>query len=180
MAICPRSRHLLVGTDGSGVSFFSQEGDPREDRNLVPATGTSIGKQIGIAIGLDGTIVLSSTEGLQAFKITGESTGIVFADSTSRWSSDVGVSPDGCIVIPVKDPTYPRLPRISVYSSTGHVLQYIGSDGDSSVREVDALSSLTVDAKGTVWFTRGSSSNTDHPRCTIHTLEVREFWTILG
>ena len=72
----------------------------------------------------------------------------------------------GCIVIPVKDPTYPRLPRISVYSSTGHLLQYIGSNGDSRVHEVDALYSLTVDAKGSVWFSRGS----------IFTLQVRTEW----
>ena len=69
-----------------------------------------------------------------------------------RASWSVATSPDGCILIPLRDPSDPRFPRISVYDTMGNLLQIIGVGGDSDVEYVDHLCALTVDVKGIVWF----------------------------
>jgi hypothetical protein len=190
LAICPVSGDVLVGTEEGGISFFTQQG-VQCSRRLVPAPGTSIGKAIGIAVGGDGGIAVSSSEGLQTFLPTGESTGIDFPMAMERWSEkswhhshqreyhtenlrwscSVGVSPHGDIIVPVRDPSYRRFPRIHVYSSMGKLLQIIGGDRlraecvDSLVSEIDMMQELTVDEYGKIWFSRPGA---------IFSLEVRE------
>ena len=153
LAICPLTGDVLLGTDRVGVSFYTQEGVLLADKRLIPVDGTPIGEEIGIAIDQNGGIVVSSSTGVQTFSCTGHSTTIVFPKAIHRMSSFVGVSPQGDIVIPLEDPVYRSLSvKVNVFSSMGNLLQVIGFKGDSHVTEVVILGGLTVDVRGTVWF----------------------------
>jgi len=143
---------FLVGTDQGGVSFWNQQGVRLADRRLIPVDGTPIGANIGIAIDQKGGIVVSSSTGLQTFSSTGHSTNIVFPEAINQSLPCVGVSPEGDILIHLEDPVLLWHDNVSVFSPMGKLLQIIGYEGDSPVPEVERLCGLTVDERGTVWF----------------------------
>jgi len=150
--ICPVTRHVVVGTDRGKVSFLTQEGVPIHERSLIMAHARPIGDKIGIAITPLGTIVVSSTLGLQSFESNGLPTGIVFPGSRHRASWYLSVSRAGDVLIPLVDQSDTRCQSICVFSPMGRVLQFIGVGGDSPVEEVDGMCGLAVDPHGILWI----------------------------